>query len=150
MPEGDEDGCPATDRRLAGERARSACFLAQQPRGDWKVDQRPGVRGGKSGASYLYLRNFEDRRNPVLRWKNSSLVHFRQCKLRWSSSTPSTRKSVLRFHSVFSDSSLSSVISANSDSSSTSKSQAPVHKNIKTTHTSKTTYNQITQKHQIR
>ena len=52
---------------------------------------------------------------------------------------------LLRFHSVFSDSSLSSVIPANSDFSSTSKSQAPVHKNIKITHTSKTTYNLITQ-----
>ena len=38
---------------------------------------------------------------------------------------------LLRFHSVFSDSSLSSVISANSDFSLTSKSQVPVHKNIK-------------------
>ena len=31
-----------------------------------------------------------DRRNPVFRWKNLSLVHLRQCKLRWSSSTPLT------------------------------------------------------------
>ena len=48
---------------------------------------------------------------------------------------------LLRFHSVFSDSSLSSVISANSDFSPMSKSQTPIHKNIKITHISKTTYN---------